>query len=68
MIDHNILGLDIPMHDSQRVAIVKSLQDLIQVVFALVGLYDLQKLLVLYGVHVLEHKTVGLALPSIIKP
>jgi len=65
VVNHDVLGLDVPMHDSQRVTIVKSLEHLVYVVFALFGLDDLQKLLVLYGVHVLEYQTVGLALPKI---
>jgi hypothetical protein len=57
MINHNILRLDVPVHDTQRVTIMKPLEDLIKVVFALLWLDDLQKLFVLYGIDMLKHQT-----------
>ncbi len=63
VINHDILWLDVPVHDAEWVAVVQSFQDLIQVVFALFGLYDLQKLFVVNGVYMLKHQAVGFALP-----
>ena len=63
VVDHHILRLDVSVHDAEGVTVMQSFQDLVQVVFALAGLYDLQKLFVVNGVHMLEHQAVGFALP-----
>lgn len=63
MINHNILRFDVPVHDTQRVTIMKPLENLIKVVFALLWLDDLQKLFVLYGINMLKHQTMRWALP-----
>lgn len=55
MINHNILRFDVPVHDTQRVTIMKPLKDLIKVVFTLLWLNDLQKLFVLYGINMLKN-------------
>jgi hypothetical protein len=57
MINHNILRFDVSVHDTQRVTIMKPLENLIKVVFALLWLDDLQKLFVLYGINMLKHQT-----------
>lgn len=41
VVDHDILRLDVSVHDAEWVAVMQSFEDLVQVVFALVGLYDL---------------------------
>lgn len=64
MINHDILGLDITVHDAQRVTIVQSFQDLVQVELAFFRLYNFKQLLVLNSVDVLKHQAVGLALPT----
>ena len=46
-------------------AVVQSFQNLVQVVFALLRLYHLQKLLVVHGVYMLEYQTVRFALSEI---
>lgn len=46
-------------------AVVQSFQNLVQVVFALLRLYHLQKLLVVHCVHMLEYQTVCFPLSKI---
>lgn len=42
MINHDILGFDVAVHDAQRVTVVQSFQDLVQIELALFGLYNFQ--------------------------
>ena len=64
MVNHDILGLDISVHDAERVAVVQSFEHLVNVVLALFGFYDLKQLLVIDSIDMLEHQTVSLALPK----
>lgn len=64
MVNHDVLGLDVSVHDAEGVTVVEPFEDLVDVVLALFGLDDLKQLFIIDRVDVLEHQTVRFALPT----
>lgn len=62
MVDEHVLRLDVAMHDAQRVRIVKSLEDLVEVILSIAGSQLRQESLVIGLLDVLEDEAVHLTL------
>ena len=56
MVDDNVLGLDIPVHDSVAVSIVQPLEHLVNVELAVPWGQYLQQLSILRGSNVFHHQ------------
>ncbi len=54
MVDNDVLGFDVSMHDALGVRVVQSLQHLVDVVLAVSGSQQSQECLVVGLLHVLE--------------
>ena len=61
MIDDDVLGLDVSVHNALTVCEVKPLEDLIDVVLAVAGSYYFEQLAIVGGCNVLHHQAVDLS-------
>lgn len=62
MVDDDILGFYIPVHDALRMTVVKSFEDLEKVVFAVVRSDVLEQWFIIGGLDMLKNKTIDIAL------
>ena len=62
MVDYDVLGLDVAVHDAEGVRVVQPLEDLVDVEAAIPGLEEFEERAVLGLVDVLEDQAVDLAL------
>ena len=62
MVDDDILGFDVAMHDADGVGIVKTLQNLVDVVFAILRGQHFIEFSIFYVFDVLEHQAKNIPL------